>query len=291
MGFLNKFRIPTLLGLFIIVTGLASGVYLVLQNQTLQTKAGADVTAKNITVTNISDSGFAVSWQTDGKSSGFLYLEGGGKSETFLDDQDLSTPEPRLLHHVSVSSLAPQTTYFYTIHSSKLKMPPSQVTTGALDLPNSYQPIIGQVLSDSAFLSSGLVFLEIPGVITQSTTIKDYGNFILPVSSMQKADLSGVFIPDNQTVGKITIMDKSSSQTVVTFYLPDRLPPIQMGTNLNLAQKVATSSANLSRFDLNGDGRVNSSDYAMVLKNQVDLNEDGVVNQKDLKLMQEQINQ
>lgn len=299
MNFLTKFRIPTLLGLLLIIGGMAGGIYLVLQNQTLQTKASANLIPQNVEVTNIEDLSFAVSWQTAQAVIGFLVVNMAGSDQTILDDQDPVSPKPRTLHHASVKNLTPQTTYQYRIVSGKLKLPFSQITTTSTDSPNGSKPIIGQIFSANHFLQNGLVFLEITGAIKQSTVIKDYGNFVIPISQISKSDLSRVFIPDDQTIGKITIIDESLQETNITFYLKDSLPPIQAGGSVNLTQQPLVLGETVSQFDLNKDGQINSSDYSIVLRNfgrnpkdpKADLNSDGIVDQKDLGLIQKQINQ
>lgn len=292
MNFLTKFRIPTLLGLFLIIVGMAVGVYLILQNQTLQTKASIDLTPQNIEITNIEDTGFSVSWQTAQETTGFLILNINGSDQTIIDDQDTTVPKPRLLHHVSIRNLTPQTTYQYKIVSGKIKSPSSQITTTSLNFPNKNKPIIGQINAQQ-----GLIFLEIEGAIKQSTIIKNYGNFVIPIGQMRKSDLSDIFIPDDQTTGKITIIDEKLQQTNITFYLKNPLPPIQSGSSVNLTKQPPVLGETVSKFDLNGDGQINSSDYSLILQNfgknpknkNADLNGDGIVNQKDLDLIQKQM--
>ncbi len=297
MSLLTKFRIPTLLGLFLIIGGMIGGVYLVLQNQTLQTKASADLIPQKIEVTNIEDSGFSLSWRTNQPITGFMVININGSDQTILDDQDTNVPKPRLLHHVSAKNLTPQTAYQYRIVSGKLKLPPSQVTTASLDSPNITSPIIGQILSTGQSSNQGLVFLEVAGTIKQSTTIKNYGNFVIPINQIRKSDISGIFVPDDAAIGRITIIDENLQETIIDFYLKNPLPPIQGGSNINLTQKPPVLGKTVSIFDLNGDGQINSSDYSLILQNfgrnsknkKTDLNSDGVVDQKDLDLIQKQM--
>ena len=266
MNFLTKFRIPTLLGLFFIISGMVGGVYLVLQNQTLQTKASVDLIPQNIEITNIEDTSFSILWQTTQAVSGFLIVNINGSDQTILDDQDTTVPKPRLLHHVSIRNLTPQTTYQYKIVSGKIKSPLSQITTTSANSPNGSKPIIGQVLSANQYLQNGVVFLEVSGAIKQSTIVKNYGNFVIPMSQMRKSDLSDIFIPNDQTVGKITIIDELFQKTSISFYLKNPLSPIQAGTNINLTQPPVLGKT-VSKFDLNSDGQINSSDYSLILQN------------------------
>lgn len=289
MSILTKFRIPTIMGLALIIGGMIGGVYLVLQNQTLQTKASVDATPHNIEVTNEGNSEFSVSWQTVGPAVGFLVINVAGSDQTILDDQDPTTPQPKLLHHVTVKNLAPGTIYQYKIVSGKLKLPPMQATTTVGSHQNGASPIIGQVLSGSQYLKNGLVFLEVAAAKKQSTVIKNYGNFVIPISQMSSVN--------DATVGKITIIDELLQETTVIFFLKKPLPPIQAGTNIDLTQAPPAAKGDISKFDLNADSQINSSDYSLILQNfgkspknqQADLNSDGVVDQKDLDLIQKQM--
>lgn len=299
MNILTNLRIPTLLGLTLIIAGLSGGVYLILHQQTLQTKASPSLNPQNIEVTNIEENSFSVSWQTLQNSLGFLMVNINGSDQTFLDDQDLTSPKARLFHHVTVKNLTPETSYSYVIVSGKNKTSPAKITTASpagAGSPNPHPPVIGQ-----ARLPDGLAFLEVRGAIKQSTPIKEYGNFVIPLASMRKADLTDIFLPDDQTVAKITVVGENA-QSSITFYLKDAqkpLPALSLNQNLDLTTKVSTTEAKISKFDINNDGLINSSDYSIVLKNfgknpkekRADLNADGIVDQKDLKLMQEQINQ
>lgn len=301
MNILSTFRIPTLLGLFVIIGGMAGGVYLVLQNQTLQSKASPDLTPQNVEVTNIEEGSFSISWQTSQETPGFVIVNIAGSDQTILDDQDPISPKPRVLHHATVKNLTPLTTYQYRIVSGKLKLPPSKITTaGVSSFQNGLKPVIGQVAANNQFLPNGLVFLEVSGTIKQSAPIKEYGNFVIPLSSMRKSNLTDVFLPDDQTIGKIEVVGENSKSTA-TFYLKDsaKLPLLHLGESLDLTRPSTILGAAISKFDLNEDGLINSSDYSIVLRNfgknpkekKADLNEDGVVDKKDLELMQEQINQ
>lgn len=301
MNILTKFRIPTLLGLLLIIGGMAGGVYLVLQNQTLQSRASPDLTPQNVEVTNIEEGSFSVSWQTAQETLGFVIVNIAGSDQTVLDDRDPISPQSKILHHVTVKNLTPQTTYQYKIVSGKLKLPPSKITTaGVSSFQNGLKPVIGQVAVNNQFLPNGLVFLEVADSIKQSAPIKEYGNFVIPLSSLRKSDLSDVFLPDDQTIGKIEVMGENLKSTV-TFYLKDSekpLPLLHLGESLDLTKPSTILGAAIPKFDLNEDGLINSSDYSIVLRNfgknpkekKADLNGDGVVDKKDLELIQTEIN-
>lgn len=80
------------------------------------------------------------------------------------------------------------------------------------------------------------------------------------------------------------------------------LPPVHLGQNLDLTitEETPLEATNLD-YDLNGDGKINSADYALLSSclgkspntslaegkscNKTDINKDGSINQQDMDLM------
>ncbi|QQG43705.1 MAG: fibronectin type III domain-containing protein [Candidatus Daviesbacteria bacterium] len=307
MNILTKLRIPTLLGLAIILGGLGTGVYLVLQNQYLAVRATPETQPKNITVSNIEDTSAVISWQTDTAVPGFVTI--GQKSDneqTILDDRDQNVPQLYFMHLVTVRNLSPATAYQYRIVSGKNKAEVAQFQTAAASLTeNGFKPIVGSVLESGRPLKEGMAYLAISGALVQAGLIKDFGNFIIPIAKMRETNLQGVFQPSKQTTAKLSIVSGAGSATMV-FNLTDDgkpLPSIKIGEQLDLTASIANASSSkssdLDKFDLNNDRFINASDYGIVVKNlgknpkekRADLNSDGVVDKKDLDLMSQKISE
>jgi hypothetical protein len=86
---MQHLRIPTLIGLGILLVGLVGAVLLVQQQQQLTSRASqAAPTPRNVSVSNITDQSFTVSWITDSAASGFVALEREGTVQRVLDDRD-----------------------------------------------------------------------------------------------------------------------------------------------------------------------------------------------------------
>ncbi len=306
IDFSNKFKIPTILGLGIITAGIITGVFLTLKEQIFTSKASSAANAENITIANISDDSVTVSWQTSIPANSFItFGEVNPNEQTILDDRDTKAPKPYQIHYVTIKNLLPKTTYQYKIVSGKTQSEISKFTTAApLNQQTGFRPIIGSVLDGDKPLEEGVVYLSIPDAITQSSLVKSSGNFLIPISQIRKMDLSDSFTLTEDTVVKLTIVS-AKGQTTAIFKLKDAdkgLPPIKLGENLDLTTTVAsspTSNQDLDKYDLNGDGKINAADYAIILQNfgknpknkKADLNGDGVVDQKDLDLMSKKINQ
>lgn len=292
---MNKFKIPTILGLGIIFLGIASGVYLVLKDQISLSQAAPDITAQDVTFSNITDTSAVVSWQTGSVVSSFVTFGQNNPSEqTVLDDRD-ANPKPHSIHYVTLKNLLPKTKYQLKITSGRNTSPILQFETSSpVSNQTGFGPIIGSVLQDeNTPLDEGIAYLSITDAATQSALIKAGGNFLIPLS------------PYNLTEGtdaKITIVsDKGNASMLLTIKANSApLPPIKLGQNIDLTLPEETPQpalGDLDKYDLNADGKINAADNAIILQNfgkkpkdkKVDLNGDGAVNQKDLDLMAQKI--
>lgn len=298
---ITKLKIPTLLGLGIIILGITIGVYLVAREQVFLSQATPNLTAQNITVTNITKDSVVISWQTNSPASSFItYGQTTPNEQTSLDDRD---NKPRSTHYVTLKNLLPQTKYQFRISSGKIT---SDVLTFETAKPLTNQtgaaPIIGSVLDNNTPLEEGIVYLSIPEATTESALIKSGGNFLIPLSEIRKVDLSDYQLIED-TVAKLTVQsDKGEASALIKLPTSSPLPPIKLGQNIDLTTSEKAPLSNLSeqdlnKYDLNGDGKINAADNAIILQNfgnppsggsknkKADINTDGVVNQKDLDLM------
>lgn len=305
---LVKFKIPTLLGFGIILSGIIAGVYLVLREQTFISQASPDVTPQNIIVSDITDNSAVVSWQTSIPVASFLsFGQKEAGEQTVLDDRDAKTPIARSIHYVTIKNLLPQTVYKFKITSGKTQSEINQFTTATpVTIQAAFQPVTGTIIDGDKPLSEGIVYLSVAGATTLSSIVKTSGNFLIPLSQIRKADLSDIFPLTADTIIKLTAVAKNG-QTTALFKLKDSssgLPPIKLGQNLDLTDQTtplptpASLAPQADQYDLNGDGSVNSVDNAVILQNfgrspknkKADLNKDGVVDQKDVDLLLQNIN-
>lgn len=305
--FLNKFKIPTLLGLSLILVGIGVGVFLVLREQIFLSNAATSSQPENINVSNIEDSSVSISWQTSSASFGFItYGQNNPTEQTVLDDRDSKTLQLHNLHYVTLKNLLPKTTYQYKVVSGKSTSDTLKFTTGStIDDQNGFRPIIGSVLADKAPLAEGVAFLSIADAVVQSSLIKNLGNFLIPVSQIRKNDLSAIYPLTNTTLAKVTVFSLKGQATVLFTIKQDgiTLPALTVGQTLDLTTPEATSTPtpilgeNLEIYDLNNDNFVNVNDYSLALKNKgkkvksirVDLKTDRIVDQSYLNELTKQI--
>lgn len=308
--FFNKFRIPTILGLGIIIAGMSAGIFMVSKEQIFLSNAAPNISPQNITLSNTSDDSVTISWQTPTPATSFItFGRMNPNEETVLDDRDANPPTggPKTysIHYFTIKNLLPKTTYQYKIISGKNSSEVSKFTTAApLSTQTGFRPIIGSVLDGDTPLNEGVIYLSIADAATQSALVKSSGNFLIPLSQIRKADLSDNFSATEDTMAKLTIVSVKG-QTSVIFKLGQfdkGLPPIKLGQDVDLTTVTpppspVTANQDLDKYDLNGDGKINSTDYAIILQNvgknpknkKADLNGDGVVDQKDLDLMSQKL--
>lgn len=308
--FSSKFKIPTLLGLAIIILGIIVGVFLVLREQVFTSHATPDVTPENITISNVSDTEATISWETSSPIFSFItYGQTNPDEQTALDVRDSSpkngSSKLHSMHYFTLKNLLPKTIYQYKIISGKKSSDLQKFTTAApLSQQSEFSPIIGSVIDKDKPLSEGIVYLSIADATTQSALINSSGNFLISLSQIRKADFSDRFILSPETVVKLTIVS-SDGQSNALFTLAaaeKNLPPIKLGADIDLTNIIPSPSpatGDLNIYDLNNDGKINSADNAVLLQNfgknpqnkKADINKDGVVDIKDLSLMAKQINQ
>ena len=312
--FFDRFRIPTLLGLGILLSGIIAGVLLTLNQQIFLIRATPENEPKNITLSNISETGLTISWETSSEViSSISFGQNTLAEKTASDDQDNLGPNPRQIHYISLKNLLPKTIYKYQITSSSFKSKVSEFqTTSPASSQTGFGPIIGTVLDGESPLSEGIVYLTIPQANIQSSLIKEFGSFLIPLNSIRTTDLADIYHLTEETVAKIKVVSPRGEASA-TFKLKTesvQLPPMKLGENLDLIimpeikpEEASPSAQELIQYDLNDDGKINAADNAVILNNfgnpptggpkekRADLNQDGIVDEKDLELMSKQINQ
>ena len=306
-NFLTKFKIPTLLGLGVILIGIGVGVFLSLREQIFLSGAAPSQEPQNIKVSNIEDSSISLSWQTSSPSLGFVTFGQQDPGEQIvLDDRDNKVPQSHQLHYVTLKNLLPKTSYQYKIVSGKIITKVFNFTTASVTTTQTgFNPVIGSVLDGKKSIDEGIAFLSISDATIQSSLVKNFGNFLIPLSSLRKQNLSDIYSLSSDTAAKVTIIGANGEVSAVFNIKPNgvNLPPLILGQNIDLTTPEITSTptpnpTDLSIYDLNKDGKINSADYSLAQKNngkkissvRSDLTTDRIIDDKYLKELTSLIN-
>ncbi|OGD09249.1 hypothetical protein A2397_02855 [Candidatus Amesbacteria bacterium RIFOXYB1_FULL_44_23] len=263
---IREIRIPTILGLFLALGGLVSGLWLVQNQSQKNALASAENTPNKVAVSNISDSSFVVSWVTDKATVGFVqYGEGQSLDMVVTDDRDQErgSVQSSLTHLVTVRGLKPATTYKFKVGAGKQLYDqngaPYEVVTGSTiaEQPPEADVAYGQVVTQSSEPAEGaIVYLQIPGGVMAAAMVKNTGSWVIPLSTIRTADL-GQYLRYDKTNTEVVLQVQGgalgSSQATITTGTDSPVYEIMLGKNYEKttaqtetgAEEVASESATL----------------------------------------------
>lgn len=316
-------RLPALLGLMVVVIGLAVTVFLTLQERRARTQAAQSLAPQEVKVTNVSFSSLTVSWTTSQETSGFVsYGREPEMGQTALDDRDSSLGETGLYqnHYITLTDLDPGANYFFEVGSGGVLFgdedAPFQAETAPLISSSSvFDPAYGQVFRpDGSPAEGAIVYLVIPDCLALSTLVKASGGWLAAKNlSLEGDGLSFCQYPRQGGNYSLAIQGEAGEKSQVNLLngLDKPVPDITLGDDYSFKDLSAlkplgtpqptpallplpTASPQLLQDgDLNGDGVINTWDLGILKSNfgdhpeeeKADLNRDGVVDQKDLDIL------
>jgi len=193
-------RIPTLLGLGLLIVGLVVGT-IVFSNGTgvFAPRATPETTPKNVKISNVTDRGFTVSFATDSPTVGFIkYGTEPNQLRTQVgDDRDqlYGTVEQYPLHHISTNGLEPTTTYYYVIGTGGRDLfddngQPFSITTGTrLSAPPKATTLYGAVSTAQSTPAEGtIVYATVEGAGPLSQLVQKTGSWVISLSNARTSD-------------------------------------------------------------------------------------------------------
>ena len=242
MNILAK-RIPSILGLVVLIAGLVGGAVLVRQRQQVQPRAAAGGEPVDLAIGNISDQSFSVSWTTAEQVAGGVFLG----TRRINDVRDLKTKlSESTTHLVTVDGLEQAKGYEFRVESGGEEYDsqgrPFAVTTaaslgGSLPVSDVAQGIVKT--GGGAGAGGTIVYAQLPGGQLLSSMTADSGNWVMPLSTSRTADLSGWLSYDRvATVYTIRAdggLEGKATATVITG-IDQPVPPITLGQNYDFRQ-------------------------------------------------------
>ncbi len=188
----KKNKIPTILGVVILLVGVFAGVFFLNMRQVFRIGADASASPKDIRVGNISDTSATISWTTDKETSGFVNW---GESQGGVNKVETEGDQKSFSHLITITGLTAGKTYYYKISSDG-----SSFENGGIPWQFTLGPTLGvnrnsTLISGSVVTSSGLpakralVHATVSGYLL-STLTSDTGNFVFQLSAVRTTDLS-----------------------------------------------------------------------------------------------------
>ncbi|HYM64918.1 MAG TPA: Ig-like domain-containing protein [Candidatus Sulfotelmatobacter sp.] len=291
-SFWNK-RIPTLLGLLIILLGIFATSFLTNNKQLIQTNASNSSQPKDVRVTNVKDNSFTVSYSTDSLVSGSLnYGIDKNMGQSVLDDRDQknSSVGNYSTHFITIKNLTPSTKYYFTIISGQQTYTtndvPFEITTGPPLINNSDQVVTlrGHIgLLDGSAPKEAIIYITTDNAQVLSLLASEDGNYAIPLSETRSSDLSSIYNFKSDTVIKILAVNSSLSSNAILYYSQaEDIPQIILSKDYDFREnqiQTASPSANLESFPSFTSG---SSDFKKIPKIITPQNDQGFSDQKPL---------
>lgn len=251
----SKIHFPTAIGLFILLIAIGVGVFLVKTRTIVSPGAEESASPKQVHITNVTDSGFTVSWLTDKPTTGSIKygVESGSFKQQGLDDRDQLSGESEkfMVHHITMKNLKSQTDYYFKLESDKKQFDnnnkPFQVKTGpSLGSPPIADPIYGSILGSSGSTVEGVVvYVNVANAAPLSALVKANGNWALSLATARTTDLSSYLNYDTQaTLVNLLIQGGTlGTASAVTTTLNDSpVPDISLGQSYDFRTTAVNDS-------------------------------------------------
>lgn len=276
-----KYKIPTILGILILLVSLGVGVWLVKSERlALFPRAAAEFTPKQVRVASVTESGFTVSWVTDEATVGLLKL---GKTADKLDqvwgddrDQKSGMVGSSETHYVTVKNLQPATSYWFSLGSGPGRVmydnqgQPYQVTTAGVVATKPVADTAYGTVVDAAGKAAGgaIVYVQLPGAVPLSSLVQDNGNWAVAVATARTSDLKSYATYDPQTT-QVEILVQAGSRGSATATVATGndapVPAITLGKNLDFRVAQTPPAAGQTA------GATESSKFSVAPETQVQL--------------------
>lgn len=212
-------KMPTLLGIFLVIVlvgVLAAGTETFLQTQT---RASGSIQPTEVSITNVSDTAFTVSWTTLEPATGAISVAG----RVLFDDQDTKTQEKYTSHIVTYHGATAGTRYDVTVLSNgKVSLngdKPYEVTTAPTLTTTSgnLEPAYGTILrADKSPVKGALIYLTLDGSQTLTTVTKQSGTWLIPLNLIRTQDLTSYLPVTDRMNVNISVFGEGLTTTTVT---------------------------------------------------------------------------
>lgn len=234
---MERFRIPTIIGLLIIFLGTAAGLFLLGKKQVIKIGASAEEAPKDVRITNITDSTITITWRTDKKTSGLVKY--GEDSNSLNNVQDDQTKELSNTHFVIIKNLTEEKEYYFKILSNENlydnEGSPWKIKTGKrLPLPINNYVISGSILDkEGKPVKNALVFVTPQGGETLSTITSENGTWVIDIKSARSINSNSfIDLDPNETEVELLIQGEKESDKAFAIFFPSQakpLPPLIFG--------------------------------------------------------------
>lgn len=274
---INKIHFPTALGLFLLLMAVGIGFYFVKTRSATTNVSGSAAAPKQVRLTNVTDSGFSVSWVTDQAATGKIKLGTDEKNlkNSILDDRDQLSGEVGNfeIHHLTTKNLQPDTKFYFKIESNGNAFDnqgkPFEITTGpALGNPPPADPVYGTIMtSGKTPAESVVVYINLANAAPMSALVKSAGNWAVNLSTVRTTDLKNYLNYDSQAsiINILVQGGKLGTAPAITTTANDNpVPEIILGQSHDFRnQTMAATNTQAGPAEATSSGKTESTGFSL----------------------------
>ncbi len=255
-GIFNK-RIPTIVGVIILIGGLIAGILLVGKPQNPLTRAGPTSVPKDVKVSNKMAESVTVSWVTDIPVTGLLKYSDNPSNLSLpgadIRDQVSGTAGVFTTHYVVLTNLKANQTYYFEVVAGPASYndngKPYQIRTGSGTGTVAEDVVDGKIVSSAGQgIEGAMVYVEIDGGETMSALTKNGGVWQLDLGQVKNNKGQALaYDRQNQQVSLFIQGGALGTATALTNTANDNpVKDIMMGTNVNLVEGIDSGQARMT---------------------------------------------
>lgn len=234
-------KIPSILGLIILIGGVFVGVVLNNNGTNVVSKASGDCVPKNQQITNITDNSVSISFITESECLSNLSVN----NQIIENNAVVNDTKKSKIHYFDVSNLEDNKEYKYTIISDGKNYNESLYQFKTAQKPESPIPSSnlawGRVFTpDLKAASKVIVFINISGASPLSALVTSSGNWNISLVNSFDESLTNRFTPDKNTAEEIIVVDNEKNTTQISSNTSQNnpTPDIILGKNQFLPSPV-----------------------------------------------------
>lgn len=248
-------KIPTYIGLVLLALVLGATVLILRNNNIQRLQANFPNTPVDITVTNVSDSSFTISYITSDPATGTIsYGTDNNVGQIVNDYKDIDSKlTSHEVHYFTIKDLEPETVYYFNILSNNTlftnKGAPYNVKTGDNLTPKAQS---SNIVNGKIILPSGsppkeaIAYLKTSNSQTLSLPVKPDGTYSFDLKTLRTKDLSSyMLISDTQSISLEFAGDGMISSATVLAKDAASVPTITLSQEYNFTtdtDSMSTSS-------------------------------------------------
>jgi hypothetical protein len=231
---LKEKKIPTILGLLILIGAIFAGAILTNKNTSFISKASGDCKPINPQVTNITNNSVSISFVTESSCLSSLSVN----NQTINNFAVLNVDQKSKIHYFDVNNLDSSTKYEYSLINGGKTYKNSSYQFETASNPNGSIPSSnlawGRVFTPELKAAGKvMVFINIPNASPLSALVTTSGNWNISLANSFNESKTDRFMPTINTSEEIIVIDQEKQTTQINANTSqnDPTPDIILGQN------------------------------------------------------------